>query len=230
MSEAGSVRPPRLTLSPALAGRVRVGTLLATPIVVTPTTGTLDAEIESCRAGLRERFAGRPPAAIDDLAAARELYRTFGIDPTKTRPSSEKLLRRVLRGQSLPRISNAVDLANLLAIRLLLPIGLFDAEKITGDVELRTGATDESYEGIAGQRLHLGGRPVLADDRGAFGNPTADSRRTSVAPTTTTLWLTVFAPASYPGAQLERRMGTVAEALAGHLAGDEPVHTEFSLV
>ena len=127
MSEAGSVRSPRLTLSPALAGRVRVGTLLATPIVVTPTTETLDAEIESCGAGLRERFAGRPPAAIDDLAPARELYRTFGIDPTKTRPSSEKLLRRVLRGQSLPRISNADEAARLEA-KLLK--GRFDLDDL----------------------------------------------------------------------------------------------------
>jgi DNA/RNA-binding domain of Phe-tRNA-synthetase-like protein len=170
------------------------------------------------------------PSAIDDLAAARELYRTFGIDPTKTRPSSEKLLRRVLQRKPLPRISSAVDLGNLLALRFLLPIGLFDTEKIDGDVELRPGRPGESYEGIAGQEVHLGGRPVLADRTGPFGNPTADSRRTAVETSTTSLWMTVFAPASLPAPRLEAQMDAAAESFARHLAGAVPVRTAVTMV
>jgi DNA/RNA-binding domain of Phe-tRNA-synthetase-like protein len=219
VSAAGDARSTSLTLEPALCGRVRVGTLAAGPVAVAPTEPALAAEIEQTAAQMRERYGSCAPAAIEELGPARELYRTFGIDPTKTRPSSEKLLRRVLRGAALPRISNAVDLGNLLALRFLLPIGLFDASKIDGDVVLRPGAPDESYEGIASQVVHLAGRPVLADRRGPFGNPTADSRRTSVDPSTSVVWMTVFAPASFSATRLEDEMRFAAEAFTRHLAG-----------
>ena len=231
MSEAGEPRPIPLSLEPGLVEHVRIGTLRAAPVSVSPTAGELEGEIERITAELRERFAGRSPAEISDLAPARELYRAFGIDPTKTRPSSEKLLRRVLQVRPLPRISNAVDLGNLLALRFLLPIGLYDASKIDGPVELRPGSPDESYVGIASQDVHLQGRPVLADRLGPFGNPTADSKRSAVEVSTRELWLTVFAPASFPASRLEAHMQSAAESFARHLAGaDAPVRTTTGLV
>lgn len=220
-----------LTLERGPAGRVLVGSLVASPVSVAPTGDDLEREIATVAGELRERFAGRSPAEIADLAPARELYRTFGIDPTKTRPSSEKLLRRVLKEKPLPRISNAVDLGNLLALRFLLPIGLYDASRIEGEVRLRPGSVGEAYEGIAGQDVHLGGRPVLADPRGAFGNPTADSKRTAVSTSTRSVWLTVFAPASFGASRLGAHMETAAGSFARHLAGpDAPVRTVVAIV
>jgi len=231
VSATGDARSISLTLEPALCGRVRVATLTAAPVAVATTGPELAAEIEDTEARMRERYGAYAPAAIEELQPARELYRTFGIDPTKTRPSSEKLLRRVLRGDTLPRISNAVDLGNLLALRFLLPIGLFDASRIDGDVVLRPGAADESYEGIASQVVHLAGRPVLADRRGPFGNPTADSRRTAVNPSTSALWMTVFAPASFCAARLESQTRLAAEAFARHVArAGVAVHTRLGQV
>ena len=230
MTGAGNPRPIPLTITPGLRGRVRVVTLGARPVAVGPTGDGLRREIDGLVAELRARFSGRSPAEISEIAAARELYRTFGIDPTKTRPSSEKLLRRVLREQPLPRISNAVDLGNLFALRFLLPIGLFDAEKIDGPVELRPGLPGESYEGISSRPVHLEGRPALADDRGAFGNPTADSRRTAVEAATRSLWMTVFAPASFPVVDLEAHVRRAAEDVGRHLSGAVPALTRITLV
>src|SRR5207247_2419780 len=56
------------------------------------------------------QVARSPHAASFD--AARKLYRKFGTDPTRTRPSSEALLRRVKKGEPLPRINSLVDVAN----------------------------------------------------------------------------------------------------------------------
>ena len=218
MSASGELPAIALSVDAALRGKVRVGLLAAGPVRVAPTDGALEQAIEGTSAELRLRLGGRPPAAIDGLGPARELYRAFGIDPTKTRPSSEKLLRRVLKGEGLPRISNAVDLANLTAVRLLLPIGLYDASKIEGGVTLRSGRIDELYVGTAGQSVHLAGRPVLADSSGPFGNPTADSARTAVCETTRALWLTVFAPESYPPERLGEGLAEAARDLGRHLA------------
>src|SRR5207237_3024125 len=84
-----------------------------------------------------------------DLSSpARDLYRRTGEDPTKLRPSSEALLRRVLRGEALYRINSLVDTCNLCSLEFLLPIGLYDADRIQGTVTVRLGAQGEGYDSL----------------------------------------------------------------------------------
>jgi DNA/RNA-binding domain of Phe-tRNA-synthetase-like protein len=138
-------------------------------------------------------------AGIDgSLAAVRQMYRRFGIDPTKTRPSSEALLRRVRRGDPFPRVNALVDLCNWCSIETQLPFGLYDLAQIEGAIELRTGREGESYPGIRKEVVHLAGRPTLADARGPFGNPTSDSARTMVTCETTDALFVIFAPPAEP--------------------------------
>jgi DNA/RNA-binding domain of Phe-tRNA-synthetase-like protein len=221
-------------LIPALAPDLpplRLGVVTARPVAVGPAGPALQAEIdETCRR-LREEHSGKPPAAIPGLQPARDLYRAFGIDPTRTRPSSEALLRRVLQGGSLPRILNAVDLINLLALRFLLSIGLYDAERIRGRVVLRRGRPGEAYAGIRKEEVHLEGRPVLTDDEGPFGNPTSDSLRTSVTPETRALAMVLFAPTDLPRGALDEHVRAARAAMERHLAAPHiPVATEGTVV
>ena len=83
-------------------------------------------EMESLAATLRRAHAGLLPGDIKGLEPARRLYHRFGIDPTRTRPSSEALLRRVLKGESLYRLNRLVDAINWASLAMLLPIGLYD--------------------------------------------------------------------------------------------------------
>lgn len=210
--------PPPLAVDAGLRSLLRLGSLRAAPVAVQGTGAALGDEIEETAAALPARYAGRSPAEIEALAPARQLYRAFGIDPTRTRPSSEALLRRVLAGKPFPRISSAVDLCNLCALRFLLPIGLYDLDLLRGRPVLRRGAPGESYVGIRKDDVHLEGRPVLADDGGPFGNPTSDSLRTSVTDRTRALWMVIFAPASFPVSQLERHVNETRVGIERHLA------------
>src|SRR6185436_6715464 len=135
-------------------------------------------------------------------AEARALYKALGLDPTKTRPSSEALLRRVLKGEALYRINTLVDAMNLCSLRAQLPFGLYDLDRVEPPVVLRKGQAGESYEGIRKAEVNVDGRPVLADARGAFGNPTSDSARTMVTLDTRAALVTVYAPASFVEARL----------------------------
>ena len=154
-------------------------------------TATL-AEVESL---VRQQ----PPA---DVAAVRTMYKRVGLDPTKTRPSSEALLRRVRKGDPLPRINSLVDVCNWCSLEFQLPYGLYDAAHIEGDIELRLGRDGESYPGIRKDDVHVAGRLTLADARGPFGNPTSDSARTMVTTSTTSAIVVVFAPAEMAGRRL----------------------------
>jgi DNA/RNA-binding domain of Phe-tRNA-synthetase-like protein len=207
-----------MRLDAALRGAVRIGAVEAAPVAIGPSAEPLLDEITKLGEEMRKRYAGLQPAQIDGLAPARELYKSFGIDPTKRRPSSEALLRRVLQGKPLPRICNAVDLCNLLSLRFLLPLGLYDVEKVVGEAVLRRGASGESYSGIRKDDVHLEGHPVLADDRGAFGNPTSDSQRTAVGSDTRRLCLVIFAPHSTPAEELTEHVRSTRSAIERHLS------------
>ena len=136
--------------------------------------------------------------------AVRTMYKRIGLDPTKRRPSSEALLRRVRKGEPLPRINSMVDVCNWCSLEFQLPYGLYDASKIEGDVVLRIGTEGESYPGIRKDDVHVGGRITLADRIGPFGNPTSDSARTMVTVKTTTALVVVFAPRELESSRLRQ--------------------------
>jgi DNA/RNA-binding domain of Phe-tRNA-synthetase-like protein len=178
-------------------------------------------EMEALAETLRRTHGTRPPGEIEGLQAARRLYRTFGVDPTRTRPSSEALLRRVLKGQSLYRINRLVDACNWGSLAMLLPVGLYDRDRIEGDITLRVGGAGEFFEGIRKGDVHVEGRLTLADDRGPFGSPTSDSLRTSVRPDTTRALVVVFAPGDFPGLELEEGMTRLVNQVTRWCDGEE---------
>jgi DNA/RNA-binding domain of Phe-tRNA-synthetase-like protein len=175
------------TVAPEIASIVRAGVLWLDDATVVERDPRMDAPLAEAEAAVR----ANPPAAI---TAVRTMYKRVGIDPTKTRPSSEALLRRVRKGESLPRINSMVDVCNWCSFEFQLPYGLYDAARIVGDVELRLGRDDESYAGIRKDDVHVAGRITLADAQGPYGNPTSDSARTMVTTATTRALLVVFAP------------------------------------
>ena len=166
----------------------------------------MDAPLAAAEAAVRIN----PPV---EITAVRTMYKRVGLDPTKTRPSSEALLRRVRKGDTLPRINSMVDVCNWCSFEFQLPYGLYDAAQIEGDVELRIGREGESYPGIRKDDVHVGGRIALADARGPFGNPTSDSARTMVTTATTRALLVVFAPREVDIARLARVMDTTSERM-----------------
>ena len=139
-----------------------------------------DFELEVARATQAAKSAA--PAAT---APARALYKRFGIDPTRVRPSSEALLRRLKKGEALPRVNSLVDVANALSVQLQVPVGLYDLDKVKGDeLAIRLGAEGESYTGIGKEKVNVAGRICVADAEGPCGNPSSDSARTMITTAT----------------------------------------------
>jgi DNA/RNA-binding domain of Phe-tRNA-synthetase-like protein len=132
---------------------------------------------------------------VGPVNRARALYRRFGIDPTRVRPSSEALLRRLKKGEPLPRINSLVDIANALSVQLQVPVGLYDLGKTRGEeLAIRLGNPGESYTGIGKERVNVAGRICVADAEGPCGNPSADSARTMITTETETAAWIYFLP------------------------------------
>jgi DNA/RNA-binding domain of Phe-tRNA-synthetase-like protein len=192
-----------LSIDAALAGRVRLGGVALDEVTVRDSDPALVAEVEAYAEQLRHRYGGIKSGEVPGAAEARSLYKALGLDPTKTRPSNEALLRRVLKGDGLPAVNTLVDALNLCSLRYQLPFGLYDLDRIRPPVVLRRGAAGEGYEGIRKAMVSVADRPVLVDSEGPFGNPTSDSARTMVTTATRRALVIVYAPAMLSNARLD---------------------------
>jgi DNA/RNA-binding domain of Phe-tRNA-synthetase-like protein len=197
----------RFTLAPALLSIVRPAVLWLEGARVQDEGGALDAPL----AEAVTQVCRHPPA---ELESVRTMYKRVGLDPTRRRPSSEALLRRVRRGDPFPRVNTMVDVCNWCSLEFQLPYGLYDRARIVGDdVVLRLGAEGESYPGIRKDEVHVGGRLTLADAEGPFGNPTSDSARTMVTVATTAALVVVFAPPETAQARLTHVLDVTASRM-----------------
>lgn len=125
---------------------------------------------------------------VSGIAATRRVYRICGKDPSRYRPASEALIRRLLLGKSLYQVNTLVDLINLASIAFGYSIGGFDANQFVGDtLTLGVGRKDEPYEGIGRGIINIEGLPVYRDAIGGVGTPTSDHERTKILPTTSHL-------------------------------------------
>ena len=196
----------RFVLAPDLASIVGPAVLWLEGATVLDRDHRMDAPLAAAEAAVRIN----PP---EETSSVRTMYKRLGIDPTKTRPSSEALLRRVRKGDTLPRINSMVDVCNWCSFEFQLPYGLYDVAHIEGDVTLRLGREGESYPGIRKDDVHVAGRIALADAMGPFGNPTSDSARTMVTTATTRALVVVFAPRDLEARRLARVLDVTSQRM-----------------
>lgn len=175
-------------------GGIKLGILLAQKMTVEINSKKTEAAFRELEMDIKEEFRLSPPSSHPVVSAVRRMYRRIGWEPTQYRPSSEAMIRRLLKGKGLYHINNLVDLGNICSTRFHLPMGLYDYDKILGAIQLDVGKDEEVYEGISKGTIHAAGKLVLRDQRGIFGNPTADSRRTSLLKETTNVLAVFFSP------------------------------------
>lgn len=128
------------------------------------------------------------------IAGLRKLFKAAGCDPTRYRPSSEALLRRLLKGEEMPAISPLVDLNNCLSASLAVPCCVMAEETVSPPYTFRSGKAGESYESLRGP-FNLEGKPLLVDARGPCDVPITGNTRVKVTPATKRAWLVAYLPA-----------------------------------
>lgn len=192
---------------------VQLGVLEAEQVRVTPAGEELAHEMDAACERLRRELSVEQVAERESIRGMRAMFRAWGVDPSRYRPSAEALLRRVVQGKGLYRISNVVDISNLGSIESGWPYGTYNRAAMEPPVALRLGQAGEKYEGIGKQTWHLERRPVLADRQGPFGSPISDSVRTMITDSAAELLTVIYAPASGSGAALEQALERLARRL-----------------
>ena len=165
-----------------------VGAAVEARVKNTPFCQELWDEIHLLENRFRETLTTDSLKDMPSIAATRRVYKACGKDPSRYRPASEQLIRRMLQGKELYQIDTLVDLVNLASIAYGYSIGGFDADKFVGDtLTLGIGREGEPYEGIGRGPLNIAGQPVYRDAQGGVGTPTSDNERTKMTMETTHL-------------------------------------------
>ncbi len=210
--------PSALRIEPSLAGTIRLGWFRMEGVDPQCSPDSLEFDLDELCTRLQHKFA-TPAEAGPRNRPARVLYRAVGIDPTKYRPSSEALLRRVITGKPLYRINTVVDTANICSLEAALPVGLYDTDRLHGELSAGLGGPGDGYQGINKGRVNLEGRLILSDGEGPFGNPSSDSLRTSIRDETRNILFVFFAPAEMARDDLEKVTADAALRMKAHAGG-----------
>lgn len=165
-----------------------VGACVEASVKNSPYCQELWDEINAWGQKYKETLTTESLKDMSGIAATRKVYRACGKDPSRYRPASEALIRRMLQGKNLYQIDTLVDLVNLASIAYGYSIGGFDADKFKGDtLILGVGKAGEPYEGIGRGLINIEGLPVYRDEIGGVGTPTSDNERTKMELATTHL-------------------------------------------
>lgn len=215
-----------------LIPQLKLGAFVIKGVKVQKKNPQLWKEIEAECKRLSENYKGKNLGEIEGIKAVRRLYSSVGMEPTHFRPSSEALLRRVLKGRSLYQINSVVDLNNLYSLKFLLPMGLYDLDKIKGNLTIRLGKQGEFYQGIGKDKVNVEGRIIMVDEEKICGGPTADSVQTMITLDTKNILLTMYAPNHYKDETinefLEKTIKAVIKYNGGSLNFQRVINTQVA--
>jgi DNA/RNA-binding domain of Phe-tRNA-synthetase-like protein len=106
----------------------------------------IDALLAESEAFIRNQCPERSAISQQPtIAAWREAYSKMGLKPNRYPCATEQLMRRVVDGQPVPRISALVDLGNSAALRFMITVAPFDIDRIEGYCQVRYASGNERF-------------------------------------------------------------------------------------
>lgn len=184
---------------------------LVTNVKVGKTSSDLDSFVFRSVELVKNSFSLQNLTSHPLVRAYRDFFWRMGIDPTKTRPSAEALIRRVLQGKEFPRVNTLVDVYNVVSLKKLVPIAAFDADKISERLVMRMARHGEEFHGIGMDKpCVLEGKEVVVEDGEKLiaVYPYRDAEVTKVTEKTTR---TVLMVCGVPGVSVDYLQETSAE-------------------
>jgi len=173
---------------------VKLGLLVINQISVTKNDNNLKELLLKQAEETKKLFTPEKLYKDEFIQGMRQLYKSWKIDPSRYRPSAERLIRRILKDKPLYFINSAVDCANYISIKHRLPTCVYDRDKLEGNLQLTIGKENDSYPGLTGIQISTGGKVALYDGAGPIGSATTDSVRTKVDTETESLLFLAYVP------------------------------------
>ena len=140
----------------------------------------LAASLEQEQKDIKEKYTRDQVAQLPGVQKSRTAFKRLGLDPARYRPSQEALIRRTIADKPIRYVNTGVDINNLLSLRYIVPMGLYNMDQLSGPVQLRMGQNGELYQALNGRDIDCRQKIIISDVLGPFGSPYVDSMRTAV--------------------------------------------------
>ncbi len=171
-----SINPEILEILPDF----KIGTIHYNNITVSESPQMLKGRLQLFQEQLYFDLEDKEISDFPGLLEWQLVWKALGADPSRYRPSAEALFRRIRKQNYLTPVHSGVDMNSFLSLQYEIPLGLYDADKISGNVEISIGTEKDQYEGLNNRVNTLTHILVSKDSQGAFGSPYVDSKRTMV--------------------------------------------------
>ena len=126
-------------------------------------SGALERALRGAAESVAWRLGGAGLHAHPAIAPWAQTFEAAGINPRSYAPSIVALAQRCLRGEYIRSINPAADIANLISLRHLVPVGAHDVERLAGDVSVRLSKDGDVFGGSEGEAEGVpAGEPVYA--------------------------------------------------------------------
>jgi DNA/RNA-binding domain of Phe-tRNA-synthetase-like protein len=164
-----------------------------------------------------KRLASASESELPEIQAWRRAFSRMGLKPTQYRCASESLLRRFRKEGSLPTLHPLIDLCNAVSIAYAIPVAVFDVSQVSGFVEVRHAAGDETYVTFSGETEHPpAGEVIFADAAGQAHARRWTNRQSGLsAVRDTTTGVLIVAEALHDSARAD--VDSLLTALSGEL-------------
>ena len=161
---------------------------------------------------ISEVFKCREDIYNDEIIQGlRTLYKSWKIDPSRYRPSPERILRKLTSGKDFSFINNIVDIANIVSVSYRIPVSLYDLTNVKGNLIIKKCESEGTYTGITGMEIGTKDKVLIFDDIGPLGSPTTDAERAKITESTDKLIFLVYGPENVGEEYLNRMITEFSE-------------------
>lgn len=198
----------------------KLGVIKYTSISVSESPQMLKGRMRLFQESIFFEMENKKVQDLKPIGEWRSIFKTLGTDPGRYRPSSEALYRRIQKQQYLEPIHSAVDLNNFFSLQHQIPFGIYDADKLSGNIEIRVGKEADVYMAINGRDVSMNGKLLSSDDTGPFGSPYVDSKRTAVTEETTNALHLIYLQPSMDDENAEEMLSSLTKMFIQIHGGD----------
>jgi DNA/RNA-binding domain of Phe-tRNA-synthetase-like protein len=181
------VKPLEIQLSPNLIERIpniKLGIIEYKGITVGDSPQMVKGRLQLFQESIFFELDHKNVTDFPGIAEWRQVFKSTGKDPNRYRHSAEALMRRIQKQNYLVPVHSAIDINNFFSLQYQVPIGVYDADKLTDPITIRIGEEGEEYAGLNGRNNSLANLIVSSDQNGPFGSPFVDSARSAVTEAT----------------------------------------------
>jgi DNA/RNA-binding domain of Phe-tRNA-synthetase-like protein len=207
-----------------LVPNMKIGAITYENITVAETPQMLRGRLQLFQESLKIDMETKGFTDFPGLKEWRSVFKSLGIDHSKYRPSSEALYRRVKKDTVVMSGQSAVDVNNFFSLQYEIPIGIYDANNISGDIQIQIGSENSGYDGLNGRYMNMKGKLISEDAEGPFGSPIVDSKKTMITEKTKRAVQIVYLTPSMDPSKAEKLLESMAKMFTQVHSGEGKIH------